>query len=309
MPGPLPSPTPGPRSWAVHAVRFPENPLIRPGLAGLESTNLNGPSLIRVPAWVAAPLGRYYLYFADHHGRVIQLAYADELRGPWRLHGGGVLRLEQTAAQRHLASPDVHVDQTRRELVMYFHGPCAGGPWGQVSYAATSGDGLHFVARREVLGPFYFRVFAHEGWYYAVAKDANEGGLLLRARDPLAPFDVGPKLVPRMRHAAVLVRGQTLWLFFSRMGDEPEEILVSRIDLRRDWREWEAAMSPPETVLTPQEGYEGAFLPLTRSAPGASRRPERALRDPAILVEQERVFLFYAVAGEQGLAGAELSFA
>ena len=53
--------------------------------------NVNGPSLIKVPPWVSRPLGRYYLYFAHHEGRSIRLAYADELRGPWRLHPAGAL--------------------------------------------------------------------------------------------------------------------------------------------------------------------------------------------------------------------------
>ena len=39
--------------------------------------NIQGPSLIRVPDWLPNPLGRYYLYFADHKGSYIRLAYAD----------------------------------------------------------------------------------------------------------------------------------------------------------------------------------------------------------------------------------------
>jgi hypothetical protein len=44
--------------------------------------NIHGPSLIRVPDWLPDPLGRYYLYFADHKGRSIRLAWANELTGP-----------------------------------------------------------------------------------------------------------------------------------------------------------------------------------------------------------------------------------
>jgi len=45
--------------------------------------NINGPSLIRVPEWVARPLGRYYLYFADHKGDRIQLAFSNDLSCDW----------------------------------------------------------------------------------------------------------------------------------------------------------------------------------------------------------------------------------
>jgi hypothetical protein len=41
------------------------------------------------------------------------------------------------------------------------------------------------------------------------------------------------------------------------------------------------------------------------SAVGAATGPEHALRDPAIFVEDERVFLLYSVAGESGIGVAE----
>ena len=37
-------------------------------------------SVVKVPAWVEAPLGRYYMYYAHHHGQYIRLAYADRLQ-------------------------------------------------------------------------------------------------------------------------------------------------------------------------------------------------------------------------------------
>jgi len=53
---------------------------------GRMGANVNGPSLIRAPAWLPNPLGRYYLYFAHHQGAYIRLAYADRLEGPWRTY-------------------------------------------------------------------------------------------------------------------------------------------------------------------------------------------------------------------------------
>ena len=59
-----------------------DQPIIRPDLHPSIGQNIQGPSLIRVPEWVEDPLGKYYLYFADHKGRYIRLAYSDELAGP-----------------------------------------------------------------------------------------------------------------------------------------------------------------------------------------------------------------------------------
>ena len=61
--------------------RLPGNPILAPTphVDARVGSNLNGPSLIRVPAWLANPLGRYYLYFAHYVGASIRLAYADQL--------------------------------------------------------------------------------------------------------------------------------------------------------------------------------------------------------------------------------------
>ena len=166
----------------MQARRFLRNPIIHPALSGSIGTNINGPSLLRVPDWVAEPLGRYYLYFADHKGSSIRLAYADRLEGPWTTYEPGTLQLEQTPAQRHIASPDLHVDEQNRRLIMYYHGPVDtskatlprslsdGTPLrgGQRSYVATSSDGVHYTSGTEVLGSPYFRVFYWGGYTYAL---------------------------------------------------------------------------------------------------------------------------------------------
>ena len=59
-------------------------------------SNINGPSVIRVPDWVQQPLGRYYLYFSHHKGTYIRLAYANALTGPWKIHSPGVLDVSQS---------------------------------------------------------------------------------------------------------------------------------------------------------------------------------------------------------------------
>ena len=71
--------------------RFPENPLVSVTTAPSLGDNVNGPSVIRVPAWIPHPLGRYYMYFAHHKGGYIRLAYANSLAGPWRVYEPGFL--------------------------------------------------------------------------------------------------------------------------------------------------------------------------------------------------------------------------
>ena len=77
----------------MRVTRLLDAPIITPDLHPSIGHNIQGPSLIRVPDWVSEPLGSYYLYFADHKGRYIRLAYADNLRGPWKIHPPGTLQL------------------------------------------------------------------------------------------------------------------------------------------------------------------------------------------------------------------------
>src|SRR5262249_23989987 len=76
----------------VRAVRLGTNPLITVQASSPSvGDNVNGPAIVRVPAWVKQPLGRYYAYFAHHKGRFIRLAYADAVGGPWKVYEPGVL--------------------------------------------------------------------------------------------------------------------------------------------------------------------------------------------------------------------------
>jgi len=53
---------------------------------------------------------------------------------------------------------------------------------------------------------------------------------------------------------------------------------------------------------------EGADLPLDISMRGMVPTRVRQLRDPAIFIENDRTYLLYTVAGEQGIAIAEILF-
>jgi len=297
--------------------RLDGNPIIHRDMEGIEGdigNNINGPSLIRVPDWVDSPLGKYYLYFAHHHGKFIRLAYADSIEGPWKIHSGGVLDLEDTPSYHsrrsdHVASPDVHVDHEQERIRMYYHGmpiPDTGAPY-QMTYVALSDDGLDFESLPDQLGLFYFRVIELGDWHYAFAKYKNDGGVIYRSRDGLTDFEEGPRILPRVRHKALWLHDDKLYIFFSRGGDEPEHIVVSRIEnLDDDWHEWR--FTEPQTVLKPEEKWEGAEEPIRKSRFGATYDFVHELRDPAIYKEDGRLFMLYSAAGETSIAIAELFF-
>ena len=284
--------------------RLDTNPIITPDMDERMGQNINGPSLIRVPDWVPDPLGRYYLYFGHHRGTYIRLAYADELEGPWRIHTPGVLDLEESLFGRHIASPDVHVLDGSREIRMYFHG---GGlpqpsPWGQCTRLATSADGIHFTALEELLGSSYWRVFWWDGFWYTLEMP----GVFRRSRTGISEWEEGPTLfTPDLRHPALRVNGERLDVYYSNAGDCPERILQATIDLALDWMDWTASESI--TLLDPEVDYEGVNCPLEPSRRGAINEPVHQLRDPGIYEEDGRIYLLYAVAGEHGIAIAELT--
>ena len=280
----------------VQVQRLLDGPIITAATHPSIGANIQGPSLIRVPAWVEEPLGRYYLYFADHKGAYIRLAYADDLLGPWHVHEPGSLQLAEShfpvtapavpqgamelvyeryraagidpaslphdpvfeMSAPHIASPDVHVDDAAQRIVMYYHGLSGFGV--QESRVALSANGVRFVAREEVLGRPYLRAFRWGDHIYALAMP----GLIYRSEDGLGDFAPGPVLFNRnMRHSAVLVRGSELLVFWTQVGDAPERILLSRIDLSGPWELWQE--TEPVEVLRPERRWEGADAPLEPS--------------------------------------------
>ncbi|MFW5864307.1 MAG: hypothetical protein ACOCVT_02535, partial [bacterium] len=61
-----------------------------------EGRNINGPSVIRVPDWLWSRLAgtvaadaKYLMYFGNHGGQYIRLAYAENIEGPWALYQTG----------------------------------------------------------------------------------------------------------------------------------------------------------------------------------------------------------------------------
>jgi hypothetical protein len=322
----------------VSAARFSENPLITVLSSPSVGDNLNGPSIIRVPPWIKKPLGSYYMYFAHHQGQYIRLAYADSLRGPWRVYDPGVLNVSATAFFRpqpdpasspefytHVASPEIYVDNPHKKILMWVHGVWTQGQrwpekqveaqqWlqshgdAQYTQSAESVDGLNFEMRPSITRQSYLRVFRRGCQFYGMARL----GQMLRAKDPSSVFELGPNhfrdgpYANRVRHVALLPREGYIEVFFSAIGDAPEKILHTTIPMTGDWTQW-WAMSYEE-VLAPQAKYECPEMVEAPSEAGEIYGPAKQLRDPALFLESGKVYLFfYTVCGEQGVGGAEIT--
>lgn len=335
----------------------------RAGTPSTEGININGPCVIRVPDWLKLsgdtthPEARYYMYFASHVGQYIRLAWARDLCGPWTLHGTGehidvgcrgVLDLGKSvclelgnglSVRKHIASPDVWVDEPARRIVMYFHGPVfkEDEKLDQRTLVAVSSNGLQFHQpghgiKPATLGPSYFRVFQHRGRVYAVAGRGQlyraQKGTSVTSDDcwtvpenfdysrslwecrqqPLlqAPPSKQAGIEAMIRHAGVYLHGQSLDIFYSRIGDKPESIYCSRIDISSDdWNDW-ITVSPPSLVLTPSCEWEGADLDLQPSSSGWAVGV-RELRDPYVLEDEGKLFLFYCGRGEESIGVASLA--
>jgi hypothetical protein len=215
----------------VSAARFSENPLITVSSSPSVGDNLNGPSVIRVPPWINKPLGRYYMYFAHHKGQYIRLAYADSLRGPWKVYEPGVLNVSATAFFRpqpdpanspeflytHVASPEIYVDNGRKKILIWVHGmwtegqrwpvkPVEAQQWlqshgyAQYTQSAESGDGLNFEMRPAITKQSYLRVFNRGGQSLrngAFGSDAAHQGFFVELRAWPESFSRRPLREPR----------------------------------------------------------------------------------------------------------------
>ena len=292
----------------------------RPELDG----NANGPALIRSPEWLNNPPAKYLLYFAHHEGRSIQLAVSNNLTGPWQILTPGALDLEHSMFANespresqlhqearayieagadgnypHIASPDVWVDHATQQFRLYYHGRMEDGR--QRSRVALSRDGLNFTARMEIIGLPYLKIFNHDGWFYAIAMP----GQLYRSRDGLGDFETGPRLTDEpIRHHAIFSTGGQWYVLWTRVGDRPERILLSTLNTATDWQQWR--FDETWEVHRAQKSWEGADMMPRASEYGSCMEPVNQLRDPTIFEDEGRIYLLYAIAGEQGIAIGEL---
>ncbi len=331
---------------------------VDPAFTG-QGANINGPSVIRVPDWIAAadrpdPSARYYMYFADHDGAFIRMAWSDRVDGQYQLFGQSTLSenkprgvLDMGASRRinlannlqingHIASPDVHVDDAAQRITLYFHGPTnlastPGSSGNQKTFVAHSSTGLDFNGGIEPvsLGFAYMRVFDYMGRRYGIA---SRGAVYQAPDDPTvapdgfdyrqdlwtlagssvndnpfqADIDADPDGPVRLRHSSVRVVGDTLQVFHTRVGDTPERILLTTLDLSAgDFTQWDP-IYPPEELLRPALDWEGVDQPLTASSPGAEINVQQ-LRDPYVFSDTDgQLYLFYTGEGEEAIGIARL---
>lgn len=322
-----------PQSGHWIASRLIEEPIVHAGLHPSIGENIQGPSLIRVPDWVPNPLGRYYLYFADHKGRYIRLAYADCLTGPWRIHAPGSLRLEQSlfpteqvkapeelgeaeatanlpkllhsrayeASTPHIASPDVHVNEDEKRIYMYFHGLEAYAT--QNTRLATSVDGIHFVAEEPILCRSYLRVVPYRRKYLGLVMP----GTMFVMSHARGPFDDSVCwFTTDARHHAVLVNHDRAFIFWTQVGDAPEHVKVSVVELADNLNNMK--INHLNEILRPELAWEGALAPNQASVRSVAYGRVNQLRDPCIFVEEDKVYLLYAGGGESAIGIAELTW-
>jgi hypothetical protein len=286
--------------------------------------NANGPSLIKAPEWLGNHPGKYLLYFAHHEGRSIRLAASNSLIGPWQLITPGPLDLEHSlfpvdrpdpsqlhqeavdyisagadGDYPHIASPDVWVDHQTEQIRLYYHGRIEDGR--QRSRVALSRDALNFAARMKLVGLPYLRIFNHDDWFYAISMP----GQLYRSRDGLDNFEKGARLTTEpIRHHAMLQHDDQWYVLWTRVGDTPERILLSTLNTADDWQQW--VFGETHEIHRAQKPWEGADLIPRASEYGAIMQRVNQLRDPAIFVEDGKIYLLYALAGEQGIGIGEL---
>ena len=108
----------------------------------------------------------------------------------------------------------------------------------------------------------------------------------------------GPSQAPSIE------RNGILHVFWTRVGDIPERILLSTISLSVGWQAWKETEAIE--VLRPERQWEGADAPLEPSVRSTAYGHVNQLRDPAVFVEDDHVYLLYSVAGESGIEIAEV---
>lgn len=299
--------------------------------------NINGPSVVR---WDDPDYGDgYYMFFAHHEGRSIRVASAPSPTGPWEiikdptqdadvnnlsffnngkngLYNNGI----QDHLDQHVASPDAHVLDGR--LFLYVHGKPGDGQKGQRTLL-LSGDSINDLRVRgndTDFGDPYFRVFRVQNANgsmrtFGIAKsDTDAYGVLYRGGSASLNSDFAPvaRLIHKMRHPAVLVRGNKVYVFFSLYKTFQEHIRYVEIDTQWSHNPADWTVSNDRELLRPAYDWETGGKSAKVSDTGVSKNDLNELRDPAILddftADNAPVYLYYTIKGEGGIAGARLQF-
>lgn len=291
--------------------------IITPDIHPIVGNNINGPCCIKVPEWCQNRRGNFYLYFSDHMGDCIKLAYADEILGPWRVSNEAALNLSGFSdAYDHMASPEIYIDHDKHEIRLYFHARSRSRGREQWTFLANSHDGYSFKkCVDKPLAPFYLRLIYWKKCFYGISK----GGNLWYSKDGKSAFLPGGNPFDRnlsneiwhnnqgaIRHVGLSVLDDVLKVYFTRIGHGPERILRSNIAISDpNCINWSA--EPEEEVLRPELDYEGVNMPIVKTTSGSSLNFENALRDPYIINVGNETYMFYVVGGESGIAICRLT--
>jgi hypothetical protein len=261
----------------------------------------------------AEPLERYYLFYAPHHSRAMGLATAPQPEGPWTPYAGNpFLRLDDVPGLRgHISSPEIvyRPDQSSAPFWLYFHGLALPKGGGQQTCLATSPDLLHWTltspdpiltATAEQTGDentaAYVRVFRYDGWWYGLYKAEKAHGLA-RSRDgiawqhwprnPLIRPEAAEQEFDRIRHTAITLEGDQLFFLYStltRPDLSREEIKLASLPLHgADWLEW-GPLQRHGVIFAPELPWEAGDV-----------------RDPFLLAQGGRRYLYYVGGHEQGI--------
>lgn len=168
----------------------------------------------------------------------------------------------------------------------------------------AANDALHIASpevyvddsRRRFI--MYFHGMGRSGYQHSGIAESPDGGF--EPRDRIL-FDYN------MRHNAVWIEGDTLHVIWSRVGDAPERLLYSQVDLSpRDWNDWVA--SEGVELMRPTEPWEGSELPVLSSVRGEMDQAANELRDPFVFMDSDgRRYLYYVGSSEKAIGIAQLT--
>ncbi len=280
---------------------LPEGPWIvhEPGVLALEDSGFPVDSLpVLAPEDGFAELWQNFSIYIVRDA-VIALYRALVIDQHARQERGVALSKDNTA---HIASPDIVVDHDNQRILMFYHGQRD--TLSQVTGIASSTDGISFANTGKTLAGVYMRYFKYRDKHYLLGSP----GILFRSDHLLGPYQPRDKSLfePDIRHAGVMLEGDSLLVAWSRVGEAPEKILLSQIDLSSaDWDRWRATEAVE--MLRPELPWEGAGIEAAPSLRGELVMVANELRDPHLFKDQDGSrYLLYVGAGEQGIGIASL---
>ena len=202
----------------------------------------------------------------------------------------------------HIASPELVVDHDNQRILMFYHGQRD--TLSQITGIASSGDGISFTNTGKTVAGVYMRHFEYRNKQYLLGSP----GILFRSDSLLGPYQPRDRSLfePNIRHAALLLEEDSLMVAWSRVGEAPEKILLSQIDLSpADWDRWRATEGVE--LLRPELSWEGVDMEPLPSLRGELVMVANELRDPYLFKDQDgSKYLLYVGGGEQAIGIASL---